>query len=80
MGLPCKLLPIVEYVLLTGLPCLASMEEDALKCQGWGIPEEAPAQRRKGGRKWEGLWDGVSGKETMLDIKWVSQYHPELCL
>jgi hypothetical protein len=46
-----------KYVLLAGLNCLASVGD--LMCQGEGIPTGSPlAQKRRGRRMREELWEG----------------------
>jgi len=58
----------VGYVLLAGLPCLASVREEVPS-----LPETRPAKvggyplaQRKRGKRWEeGLWEGMTGSEAV---------------
>jgi hypothetical protein len=54
-----KLLLYVEYILLAGLPCLASVGKEVPSLVGCEIPRgPPPAQRRRGGNR-----NGVGGSE-----------------
>jgi hypothetical protein len=52
----------MAYVLLAGLPCLASVKDDVSSfTENWHVRVEAyPVGRRRGGEMGEGLWEGLT--------------------
>jgi hypothetical protein len=51
----------MEYVLLAGLPCLASVKEEAPS-----LTETSQRRKERGMR--EALWEGVTGREAVSEI------------
>jgi hypothetical protein len=67
-----KLLPVRRYVRLAGLPCPASVGEDApglsetcyARVGAEGTLKEYPPLRRMGGEMGEGLWEEVTCRDV----------------